>query len=84
MSLRKKILVPTIILIVLVMAGSRCLNYYCFSRSLNEKVVGQLSAIAESKVELIDNWIEQMEVLTLASPLRSVYGRALQKMAAEA
>ncbi len=53
-GLKKKILVPTSILIISMMGASTGINYLWSSKSLNENAVEQLSTIARSKAELFD------------------------------
>jgi hypothetical protein len=63
LTLKKKILLPAIILLVLVMSVSTAITYFFFWKSSNAKITNQLSDIATAKVELIDLWIKDLKAL---------------------
>jgi methyl-accepting chemotaxis protein len=83
-SLKKKILLPTIALIVLVMGSSAGINHFLSAKVLNEDAMEQLSLIGRSRAELIDVWIDDLKALVGTSAARSVYQTALQTGTEEA
>jgi len=77
-DLKKKILAPTIILVVLIMGISTGVNYYLSRNALQDDAVHSLSMISKSKTELIDEWIENAKGMVSASAARSEYEALLK------
>ena len=78
MSLIKRILIPTIVLVVTVMGLSTGVSYYMSSRTLSEEATKSLSAMAKSRTDLIDLWIESARGEMLTAARRSVYKDVLK------
>ena len=57
MNLQKKILVPTVILVVLVMGISTGIGYFFLNKTVKEDAVEALMMTAQSRTDLIDQWI---------------------------
>ena len=83
-SLKKKVLIPTIALIVLVMGISAGVTYYLSGNALNEEAIAELSMIAKSKTELIDVWIDGAKTIMQLSAVRNIYIAALKNNSEEA
>jgi methyl-accepting chemotaxis protein len=79
LSLKKKILLPTMILIVLVMGISTGVTYYLSNNAFSKNAVGAFATIAQSKAELIDRWIDDTKALMRISAGRSVFEEVLKK-----
>jgi methyl-accepting chemotaxis protein len=79
LTLKKKILLPAIILLVLVMSVSTAITYFFFWKSSNAKITNQLSDIATAKVELIDLWIKDLKALMQTSAERAEYEAFLKE-----
>ncbi|HMK65707.1 MAG TPA: methyl-accepting chemotaxis protein [Thermodesulfobacteriota bacterium] len=79
MDLKKKILLPTAALVLLVMGISTSINYYFSSRAMEKNALDQTSQLTRTKVEMIDLWIEKTKGLMSASGERSVYEAVLKK-----
>lgn len=73
MGLRKKILIPTIFLFVLLMGISVGITYYLSAKSLTEHAVEQLGNAAKTRVELVDFWIVELKALLACSAARGEY-----------
>ena len=83
-SLKQKILLPTIALIVLVMGSSTGITHFISTKTLNEKAIDELSLICKSRAELADAWIDDLKALLGSSAARSVYQAVLREGAEEA
>ena len=78
LDLKKKILVPTVVLISLVMGVSAGMNYYLSQNAFREEAVRSLSMIAKSKAELVDEWVENAKGMIGASSAVSEYAAILK------
>ncbi len=78
MSLKKKILLPTIGLIVLVMGISTGVTYFLSAEAFKEEAVKTISASAKSRTDLIDLWIEAAKGEIQTAARRSVYKAVLK------
>ena len=78
LDLKKKILVPTVVLISLVMGVSAGMNYYLSQNAFREEAVRSLSMIAKSKAELVDEWVENAKGMIGASSAVSEYAAVLK------
>lgn len=83
-SLKKRILLPTIVLIFVVTGISCYIDYHLFSKSLIEKITGELSAVTRSKTELIDTWAADMKAMMLVAASQAIYEKALKEQPGEA
>ena len=83
-SLKQKILLPTLALIVLVMGSSTGITHFISTKTLNEKAIDELSLICKSRAELADAWIDDLKALLGSSAARSVYQAVLREGAEEA
>jgi methyl-accepting chemotaxis protein len=79
MNLKKKILLPTMVLIVIVMGISTGVTYYLSSTAFSENAVEEFSILARSKAELIDVWVEDTKALVRTSSGRSEFEEVLKK-----
>ncbi len=82
-SLKKKILLPAIVLIFIVTGISNYIDYHLFSKSLIEKITGELSAVTRSKTELIDTWAADMKAMILITASQAIYEKALKEQSGE-
>lgn len=73
LNLRKKILLPSFCLFLLLMGSSFGITYYLSAKSLDEKASRQLMDVAKSRAELIDVWVEDLRSLAQGSALRPEY-----------
>ncbi|HAA02536.1 MAG TPA: hypothetical protein DCE18_04090 [Syntrophobacteraceae bacterium] len=78
-SLKKKILLPTIALIVLVMGTSTGITYLVSTKTLNQDALDQLTLICKSRVEIIDVWIDDVKTLMGTAATRSAYQAVLRE-----
>ncbi|MHC1727743.1 MAG: cache domain-containing protein [Syntrophobacteraceae bacterium] len=83
LNLRKKILLPSLALFVLLMGTSFGITYYLSAKSLDEKASKQLGDVARSRAELIDIWVEELQSLARSSALRPEYEAVLKTNTAE-
>ena len=79
MSLKSKILIPTMIVFTVIMTAFVGVTYYSSSRSLVENVTAELAEIAESKIQTIDTWIESFRVLISTSATKNEYQMLLRE-----
>ena len=78
MSLKKRILLPTIGLVVIAMGISTGVSYYMSSRALSDEATKNLSATATSRADLIDLWIESARGEIQTAARRAVYKDVLK------
>jgi methyl-accepting chemotaxis protein len=78
MDLKKKILIPTILVVVLAMGISTAINYFLSRTAFEGNAVDQTSMITKSKAELADLWIEDAKSLMRTSAGRSEYEAVLK------
>ena len=83
MSLRKRILIPTIGLFIIVVGASIAVTYFLSSSALNEDAVKSLSAAAKSRAELFDLWIEDARGQIQIAARHSVHRDVLKNETAE-
>jgi methyl-accepting chemotaxis protein len=79
LNLKKKILLPTTALIVLVMGISTGVTYYLSSKAFNENAIEEFSTLAKAKAELIDVWVEDTKAMIKISSGRTEYEEVLKK-----
>ena len=79
LSLKKRLLLPTTALIVLVMGISTGVTYYLSSKAFSEKAIEQFSTLARSKAEMIDVWVEDTKAMIRTSAVRTEYEDVLKK-----
>jgi methyl-accepting chemotaxis protein len=79
MDLKKKILLPTAALVLLVMGISIGISYYLSSRALEKNALDQTALLTRAKVEMIDLWIEKSKALMSAMAGSAVYEGVLKK-----
>jgi methyl-accepting chemotaxis protein len=79
MSLRKKILLPTMLLVVLVLAISSGITFFLSVKILDNKAMESLSMVASSKAELIDLWLEDAKATIQATAGSPEYASLLKK-----
>jgi methyl-accepting chemotaxis protein len=84
MDLKKKILLPTAALVLLVMGISTGISYYLSGRALEKNALEQTDQLNRSKAEMIDLWIEKSKGLMSTSAERAVYEAVLKKDSEEA
>ncbi|MBP7765151.1 MAG: methyl-accepting chemotaxis protein [Deltaproteobacteria bacterium] len=77
-SLKNKILIPIIGLIVAVMAVSTAITYLFSARAFKESIVSTMALSAQNKADLIDVWIEDARGMIATSADRSVYEDVLK------
>ncbi len=78
LNLRKKILLPSLCLFLLLMGSSFGITYYLSAKSLDEKASRQLMDVARSRAELLDIWVEDLRSLAQSSALRPEYEAVLK------
>jgi len=78
MSLRKKILLPTIGLVVLVMGISTGLLYVLSTKAFNEDAIKSFSETAKARIELVDMWIAAAKGEMRTAAGNSVYKAVLK------
>ena len=78
MSLKRKILLPTIILVALVMGVSTGITYYLSSNAFTDEATKYMSAVTKSRADLIDLWIETAKGEIQTAGRRAVYKAILQ------
>jgi len=76
-SLKRKMLSPTIILIVAIMAASTIVTYILSSRAFQSDAVKAMGTIAEDKAELVDVWVEDAIGAMTISASRAVFVNVL-------
>jgi methyl-accepting chemotaxis protein len=79
MTLKKKMLLPTTVLIVLVMGISTGVTYYLSSKAFNDNAIEEFSTLAKAKAELIDVWVEDTKAMIKVSSGRTEYEEVLKK-----
>ncbi|HET6490137.1 MAG TPA: methyl-accepting chemotaxis protein [Syntrophales bacterium] len=79
LSLKKRLLLPTTALIVLVMGISSGATYYLSSNAFSEKAVEEFSTLAKAKAEMIDVWVEDTKAMIKVSSGRIEYEEVLKK-----
>ena len=72
-SLKQKILLPTIVMIIVIMAASTLVNYILSSRAFEEDSVKSMEEIAQSKADLVDVWVEDARGMIGISAGRSEF-----------
>lgn len=83
-SLKKRILVSTILLFFLVMGVSISITYYFSAKALKQDAAERLSTIAKSRAELIDLWIGHMKTVVDMSSMSPICKSALEEGSDEA
>lgn len=78
MSLKRKILVPTIAVFALVIGGLVVTTYHFSSTYLNKATLEHLENVAKSRAELLDAWIAGLKGLVEDSASRGEYGALLR------
>jgi|WetSurMetagenome_2_1015567.scaffolds.fasta_scaffold02002_4 methyl-accepting chemotaxis protein len=79
LSLKKRLLLPTTALIVLVMGISTGVTYYLSSKAFSEKAIEEFSTLSKAKAEMIDVWVEDTMAMIRTSAGRSEYEAVLKK-----
>jgi methyl-accepting chemotaxis protein len=79
LSLKKRLLLPTTALIVLVMGISAGVTYYLSSNAFSEKAVEEFSTLAKAKAEMIDVWVEDTKAMIKVSSGRIEYEEVLKR-----
>jgi hypothetical protein len=79
MTLKKKMLLPTTVLIVLVMGISTGVTYYLSSKAFNDNAIEEFSTLAKAKAEMIDVWVEDTKAMIKVSSGRTEYEEVLKK-----
>ncbi|MDD5170331.1 MAG: methyl-accepting chemotaxis protein [Syntrophales bacterium] len=78
LNLQKKVLLPTITLVVIVMGISTGVSYFLSQKAFREDAVESLAMTARSRVELVDQWIESARgTIRVASKL-AVYANVIK------
>jgi methyl-accepting chemotaxis protein len=78
MDLKKKILLPTALLVILVMGVSTGINYWLSTRTLEENALEQTALLTKTKMELIDTWVGETTKFMAASGGRNVFEALLK------
>ncbi|MDD5171229.1 MAG: cache domain-containing protein, partial [Syntrophales bacterium] len=78
LDLKKRILIPTVTVILLVMGTTTGVNYYLSQKAFKQDAVDSLSMLAKSKTELIDEWIENAKTMISTSSGRTEYEAVLK------
>jgi methyl-accepting chemotaxis protein len=78
MDLKKKILIPTVLLVILVMGISTGISYYLSSNALEKNALEQTAGLTKSKAELIDVWIDETMKSINSAAGRNVYEAVLK------
>lgn len=78
MDLKKKILIPTIVMVVLAMGISTAINYFLSRTAFEGNALDRTSMITRSKAELADVWIEDAKALMRTSAGSSEYEGVLK------
>jgi len=79
MTLKKKMLLPTTVLIVLVMGISTGVTYYLSSKAFNDNAIEEFSTLSKAKAEMIDVWVEDTKAMIKVSSGRAEYEEILKK-----
>ena len=79
LAFKKKIMLPTMGLIVLVMGLSTGLTYYLSSKAFNGNVINEFSTLSRSKADMIDVWVEDLVALIKTSAGRPEFEAVLKK-----
>jgi len=76
-SLKKKIPLPTIILIAVIMAASTLATYILSSGAFEEDAVRAIGMVAHNKAELVDVWVEDAVGMMNIAAGRTVFENVL-------
>ncbi len=79
LSLKNRLLLPTMALIVLVMGISTGVTYYLSSKAFNENAIEEFSSLAKAKAEMIDVWVEDTKAMIKVAAGRTEYEEVLKK-----
>jgi methyl-accepting chemotaxis protein len=79
MDFKRKILVPTALLVLLVMGISTGVIYYLSSRAMGRNAQEQTDLLVKSRAEIIDLWINKTKALMGTSAERIEYRTVLKK-----
>ncbi len=77
-SLKQRILMPIIILIVAIMVISTAVTYFISSGAFKKNAIDSLALSAHSRAELIDLWVEDARGIIATSADRAVYAALLK------
>ncbi|HNV69592.1 MAG TPA: cache domain-containing protein, partial [Candidatus Ozemobacteraceae bacterium] len=77
-SLKRKILVPTIVLIVVTMSISIARTYMLATDALSRNAFAQLNSMTHATVDLVDIWAEDLKTLVIAITERPEFAALLR------
>ena len=84
MNLKKKILLPTVGLVILAMGISAGINYSLSRKAFEENASDQTALLTRSKLESIDLWVEDAKRMMITLAGRAEYGSVLKNDTEEA
>ncbi|PKN18321.1 MAG: methyl-accepting chemotaxis protein [Deltaproteobacteria bacterium HGW-Deltaproteobacteria-6] len=77
-SLQKRILLPIVLLIIIIMGASTAITYLLSSRAFKEDAVSSLAMTAENKADLIDVWVEDAKGMIATSANKTEFKEVLK------
>ena len=78
LDLQRKVLLPTIVLVILVMGISAVVSFFLSEKGFREDAMESLAMTAKSRAELVDEWIESARGTIQIAAKRSEYEAVLK------